>query len=79
VAGTGCVAAPYFRIFNPKIQQKRFDPKNEYVRKWVGKINPDTAGVGLSRTIFPIKHEVDRVRIFSEKNNLTLRDKSVFS
>lgn len=34
-AGTGCDAAPYFRIFNPDAQQKKFDPKNEYVRKWV--------------------------------------------
>ena len=34
-AGTGCDAAPYFRIFNPETQQKKFDPKNEYVRKWV--------------------------------------------
>jgi deoxyribodipyrimidine photo-lyase len=34
-AGTGCDAAPWFRIFNPEIQQKKFDPKNEYVKKWV--------------------------------------------
>jgi len=34
-AGTGCDAAPYFRIFNPSSQQKRFDPKMEYIRKWV--------------------------------------------
>lgn len=34
-AGTGCDAAPYFRIFNPETQQKKFDPNNEYVRKWV--------------------------------------------
>jgi len=34
-AGTGCDAAPYFRIFNPDTQQKRFDPKLEYTRKWV--------------------------------------------
>lgn len=34
-AGTGCDAAPYFRIFNPDTQQKRFDPKMEYIRKWV--------------------------------------------
>lgn len=34
-AGTGCDAAPYFRIFNPETQQKKFDPDNEYVRKWV--------------------------------------------
>lgn len=34
-AGTGCDAAPYFRIFNPDTQQKKFDPKKEYIRKWV--------------------------------------------
>ena len=34
-AGTGCDAAPYFRIFNPETQQKKFDPKLEYIRKWV--------------------------------------------
>lgn len=34
-AGTGCDAAPYFRIFNPLAQQKRFDPTFEYIRKWV--------------------------------------------
>lgn len=34
-SGTGCDAAPYFRIFNPSSQQKRFDPKMEYIRKWV--------------------------------------------
>ena len=34
-AGTGCDAAPYFRIFNPESQQKKFDPKNKYVMKWV--------------------------------------------
>jgi len=34
-AGTGCDAAPYFRIFNPHSQQIRFDPKMEYIQKWV--------------------------------------------
>jgi deoxyribodipyrimidine photo-lyase len=34
-AGTGCDAAPYFRIFNPETQQKKFDPKGDYIRKWV--------------------------------------------
>jgi len=38
-AGTGCDAAPYFRIFNPEAQQKKFDPENEYVRKWAGDFN----------------------------------------
>lgn len=34
-AGTGCDAAPYFRIFNPQAQLERFDKNGEYVRKWV--------------------------------------------
>ncbi len=34
-AGTGCDAAPWFRIFNPETQQKKFDPDGTYVSKWV--------------------------------------------
>jgi deoxyribodipyrimidine photo-lyase len=34
-AGCGCDAAPYFRIFNPSIQQKKFDPEGTYIRKWL--------------------------------------------
>jgi deoxyribodipyrimidine photo-lyase len=34
-AGTGCDAAPWFRIFNPETQQKKFDPDDEYVKKWL--------------------------------------------
>lgn len=34
-AGTGTDAAPYFRIFNPFSQGKKFDPKGEYVRRWL--------------------------------------------
>lgn len=34
-AGSGCDAAPYFRIFNPESQQKKFDPDFKYVKKWV--------------------------------------------
>lgn len=34
-AGSGCDAAPYFRVFSPELQQQKFDPKFEYIRKWV--------------------------------------------
>ena len=34
-AGTGCDAAPYFRIFNPETQTKKFDPEFKYISKWV--------------------------------------------
>jgi deoxyribodipyrimidine photo-lyase len=34
-AGTGCDAAPYFRIFNPVTQAEKFDPLSVYIKKWV--------------------------------------------
>ncbi len=35
VAGTGTDAAPYFRVFNPTSQARRFDPDGDYVRRYV--------------------------------------------
>ncbi len=35
VAGTGTDAAPYFRIFNPVLQSRKFDSSGAYIRKWV--------------------------------------------
>ncbi len=34
-AGSGCDAAPYFRIFNPYLQTQKFDPQLHYIKKWV--------------------------------------------
>ncbi|KAF9979579.1 hypothetical protein BGZ65_006345 [Modicella reniformis] len=34
-ASTGTDAQPYFRVFNPLLQSQRFDPKGDYIRKWV--------------------------------------------
>lgn len=34
-AGSGCDAAPYFRVFSPELQTKRFDPDFKYIKKWV--------------------------------------------
>lgn len=36
VAGSGADAAPYFRIFNPELQAKKFDPQGLYVTQWTG-------------------------------------------
>ena len=38
-AGTGCDAAPYFRVFNPSEQIKKFDKQNTYIHKWVEDLN----------------------------------------
>ncbi|GAB3918541.1 cryptochrome/photolyase family protein [Larkinella terrae] len=38
-AGSGTDAAPYFRVFNPSLQAQKFDPKGEYIRRWVPEFN----------------------------------------
>lgn len=39
VAGCGADAAPFFRIFNPITQGKKFDPEGPYVRRWVPELS----------------------------------------
>jgi deoxyribodipyrimidine photo-lyase len=34
-AGSGCDAAPYFRVFNPETQAKKFDPEGKYIQRWL--------------------------------------------
>ncbi|MGI8658405.1 MAG: cryptochrome/photolyase family protein [Candidatus Limnocylindria bacterium] len=41
VAGVGMDAAPFFRIFNPTLQAKKFDPEGTYIRRWV----PELEGI----------------------------------
>jgi deoxyribodipyrimidine photo-lyase len=55
-AGSGCDAAPYFRIFNPYLQAKKFDPEGEYIKKW----NPDFESLAYPLPI--VDHETARKR-----------------
>jgi deoxyribodipyrimidine photo-lyase len=48
-ASTGTDAQPYFRIFNPVSQGERFDPKGDYVRRWV----PELSGLEGKRAHRP--------------------------
>ena len=41
VAGSGADAAPYFRVFNPVLQGRKFDPEGRFVRRWI----PELAGL----------------------------------
>jgi deoxyribodipyrimidine photo-lyase len=38
-ASTGCDAQPYFRIFNPWLQQKKFDRDCIYIKKWIPELS----------------------------------------
>ena len=38
-AGCGADASPYFRVFNPILQGQKFDPKGDYVRRWVPELS----------------------------------------
>lgn len=43
VGGTGTDPVPYFRIFNPWLQAKKFDPDAEYIKKWVPELRAFSA------------------------------------
>ncbi|GAB2763711.1 deoxyribodipyrimidine photo-lyase [Terrabacter koreensis] len=53
VAGTGTDASPYFRVFNPVTQGRKFDPDGEYVRRWV----PELRHLSGAAAHEPWKHE----------------------
>jgi deoxyribodipyrimidine photo-lyase len=38
-AGSGCDAAPYFRVFNPTLQTQKFDKDLKYIKKWIPELN----------------------------------------
>ena len=62
-AGTGCDAMPYFRIFNPTAQAKKFDKELKYIRKWV----PELDSFDYPKPI--VEHEFARKRaleVYSE-------------
>lgn len=48
-AGTGTDAAPFFRVFNPVTQGRKFDPNGDYVRRWV----PELRGIEGKRVHAP--------------------------
>ena len=43
IASTGCDAQPWFRIFNPWLQQKKFDPECTYIKKWIPELESLTS------------------------------------
>lgn len=62
-AGSGCDAAPYFRVFNPELQTEKFDPELKYIKHWVPEL-------GTPRYPKPIvEHKFARDRVLKVYKN----------
>lgn len=71
-AGTGCDAAPYFRVFNPAEQQKKFDKDLVYVKRWIPELNSFNYPAPI------VDHKIARERALSVyKNSLLKAGKTV--
>ncbi|MBX2979951.1 MAG: deoxyribodipyrimidine photo-lyase [Flavobacteriales bacterium] len=75
-SGSGCDAAPYFRVFNPRLQLEKFDPQLKYVKKWLpehGSANYVPPMVvhekARARAIATYKAGLDGTRIAAKANN----------
>ena len=55
-AGTGCDAAPYFRVFNPVTQAEKFDPQGLYIKKWI----PEWGTAGYPKPVVDLKSTRER-------------------
>lgn len=62
-AGSGCDAAPYFRIFNPRLQTEKFDKQLKYIRDWV----PELDSLDYPKPI--VDHEFARKRCLEVYGN----------
>ena len=58
-AGTGCDAAPYFRVFNPTEQIKKFDPDHLYIQQWIKELNSSSYPIPI------VEHKKARERALS--------------
>lgn len=68
VAGSGCDAAPYFRIFNPILQAKTFDKDKIYVKKWIPELGTNAYPKPM------VDHQMARARAL-EAYSLALSNK----
>lgn len=74
-AGCGCDAAPYFRIFNPTEQTKRFDPERLYIKKWIKNYTPDYLtpivehDFARKRALEVFKRSLENIVYHARKNN----------
>lgn len=72
-AGTGCDAAPYFRIFNPETQQQKFDRGNEYVKKWAGDYDKPCYPRKIVEHVYARQRALDAYREGMKRKGIALK------
>jgi len=72
-ASTGCDPQPYFRVFNPVLQGKRFDPDGDYVRAWVPERRRDDAREIHEPRAAIVDHAVQKQRAIALFRAATIR------
>ena len=66
-AGTGCDAAPYFRVFNPTTQQEKFDKDFNYIKKWVPEFGTDTYAAPIVNHVMARKRAIETYKVGIQK------------
>ena len=61
-AGSGCDAAPYFRVFNPYLQTEKFDPDLKYIHRWVPEFQELTYPQPIVEHKFARQRAIDRYK-----------------
>jgi deoxyribodipyrimidine photo-lyase len=61
-AGSGCDAAPYFRVFNPASQQEKFDKNLQYIKKWIPEFGTDKYPEPIVEHSFARNRAIDRYK-----------------
>jgi deoxyribodipyrimidine photo-lyase len=62
MAGTGAVAAPWFRVYSPESQQKQYDPEYAYVKQWVPEFGTDQYPAPIVDHKFGRERAIDLIR-----------------
>ena len=67
-ASSGCDAAPYFRVFNPSLQQEKFDKQFTYIKKWVLEFGTSSYPAPIVEHKFARERVLDRFKqVLNEK------------
>jgi len=61
-ASSGCDAAPYFRVFNPSLQQEKFDKQQTYIKKWVPEFGTSSYSAPIVEHKFARERVLDRFK-----------------